>query len=155
MRLVHEVAALDIPNRRTALIVVVTQIVAVLQNAPHLHAGQGEDLALNVPLARLLAEQVFWFCRERDDGPIGMNRAAFDVGDLPGTPQIGETDRGQLLAFLGKHLDPRVVALIMHRIVGDLLDIEIHRIGPGSLGVGGHLQFFGVWRLELRVNHGR
>jgi len=74
------------------------------------------------------------FFRERNDAPIRVNRAAFDVGDLPGALQKGETDRGQLLAFLGEHLNPRVKALIMHGIVGDLFDVEVHRVRPGALG---------------------
>jgi hypothetical protein len=37
-------------------------------------------------------------------------------------------------------------------IVVDFLEIEIHRIGPRRFGVGGHLEFVGIRRLELRAN---
>ena len=63
---------------------------------------------------------------------------------------IGNPHGGQIFALFSEHLDALIVGVKMMKIVGLLFAVEIHRSGPWRLGIGGHLQFFAGWFLELR-----
>jgi hypothetical protein len=68
---------------------------------------------------------------------------------------VGDADRGQFLALLGEYLDALINAAGMCWAFGGLFVIKIDGSGAGSLGVGGHLEFFGSGVLELGDKKGR
>ena len=79
-----------------------------------------------------------------------MDGPALDFSDLAATLEVGHFDRCQILAFFSQHLDACIETLIVQRIVGDLLNIEVDGLRTRSLGIGRHLEFFVRGLLELR-----
>ena len=155
VRLVDKVRPLYLPIWRRVVVVVVANLVAVFQNAPHFDAGQGEDFAFELAVSALGDQQVFRLGGKRNHSSIRMDGAGDDVGDLGVAAQVGELDRGQFLALFLEHLDARVDALVVQRIVVDLLEVEIDGRGNRRLGVVRHLQFFGSGLLKLGASQGR
>ena len=157
VRFVDKVRPLNLPVGRIVLIIIQLNLIAVLQDAANLDAGQIEDLAADlgciaVSRLRLEEQQIFRLAGQRDDGTIRVDGAAFDIDDLGRAAQVRwNLHRGQFLALLGEHLDPGIEGLVVKRIVGDFLDVEVNRGRAGSLGIAGHLQLFRRGLLKLRA----
>jgi len=78
-----------------------------------------------------------------------VNGAALDVRDFEVGPVIGNVDGGLLLAFLREDLDALIKSLVVGHVVGGFFAVEVDGGGAGSLGFGGHLEFFVGGLLEL------
>ena len=154
MGLVNEVVFLELPERGGKVFVVVADVVAVLEDASNLHTGQCEDLARELGVAGFGDQQVFRLYFKGDYGSVGVYGAALDVGDLAVAADIGKLDGGELLALFLEHFDSGVVALIVKRVVGDFLEVEIDGGGAGGFGVVGHLELVGGGLMELSAEKG-
>jgi len=158
MCFMDEVLFLELPEGRRVPIAV-AEVVAVFENGAHFDTGESEDLAGKLERIAVVCHsregrQVFGLDGEGNDGSIGVDGASFDVGDLAIAAEVGKLNGGGLLAFLLKHFDAGVVALIVQRVVGDLLEIEIDGGGAGGFGVVGHLELVGRGLVELGGHEG-
>jgi hypothetical protein len=127
---------------------------AVFEDAADLDAGKSEDHLVDLKGIGLEVHQVGWLGGEGDDGSIGVDGAALDVGHLEVAVLVRNVDGCLLLAFLGEDLDALVVAVEVERIVGCFFAIEVDGGGAGGLGVGGHLEFIVGGLLELGAEEG-
>ena len=80
-----------------------------------------------------------------------MDRTALDVSNFGFAAFIRNADGRLLLALFGQHLYSFIVAMEVEGIIGCFFTIEVNGVGPGSLGVLRHLEFFFCGLLELRV----
>ncbi len=155
MSFVHEVLLHDGPVGRRNHVVVIPQLQPVFQDAAHLHAGQREDHSVHLQASRLDLNQVRGLGGQRNHGAISVDRAALDVSHFEVAMLVGNPNSGQFLALFGQHLDPRVIAMKVQRVVHGFFAIEIHRRRPRRLGIGRHREFILGGFLELGADQDR
>ena len=76
-----EEIGLDVPLGRDEPVILVADDVAVLDDAADLDVGQAEDLGLVLVVLALDDELFEGLAGEGDDGAVGVDGAACDIGD--------------------------------------------------------------------------
>src|SRR5271157_2880413 len=128
---------------------------AIFDDAADLDAGQGEDYGVDLVVLGLEVHQVGGLDGEWNDGSVGMDGAALDVGDgVDAMHNRGSPDSGEFLSLLLEHFDALVIAFEVVGNVGDLFAVEVNGGGARGFGIVGHFEFFGGGLLELSEQEG-
>jgi hypothetical protein len=149
MGFVDEQGALNFPEGRGVVVVVVAELIAIFEDAADFDAGEVDDSAGDPIASGFHDEQVFDFAFEWSYRSIGVDGSGLDIGDLVVAPGVGHIDSGVLFAFFGEDFDACVDHVVVKRIVGDFFDVEVNGGGTRGLGVGGHFELVGGGGLEL------
>src|SRR5260370_32610710 len=123
------------------MLIVITKLVAVFDDAANPDVGHGEDLRHYLQALTLLDELFVRFSSEGDDGAVGVNGSALDVvdGKPAAAAAAGEAqlDVAVLLAALGEDLEADVDCEHGELVVGGLFAKELDGGGAGRRGLGG------------------
>jgi hypothetical protein len=148
----HRNVALQHPGRRQHDHVGPPALVAVLEDAPRLHARQAEALGPQAHAARLEQHLVVDLAVEGDDLAVGLNRARGDVGDAAVVRIAGDVrdlDVRVLLPLLAEDLDAVILRGGGVRVVVTAHPVQDRRRNPGCVVDALHRQLRGRSGAEI------